>query len=140
MLTVAPCRPDGLLRETTGGTTMNDLRIVSAGTQLPVVLLTLQIRIWYVPTAAFGTLNVVAHVDDPGKKKLVRGMALPLGSQVRRISSSPLPGTQWLPETLMVCPGRPEAGLRGQLPSLQRSSWSGIWGNRSSRRGAPRRR
>jgi len=69
-----------------------------------------------VPGGTFGTLNVVAHVDDPGKKKLVRGMALPAGSQVSRISSSPLLGTQRVPEALIVWPGRPEFGPKVARP------------------------
>ena len=77
-----------------GGTTVNDLRIVSCGTQLPVVLLTLQIGSGRSPRRTFGTWKVVDHVEDPGKKKFVKGVALPVGSQSRRISSSPLPGTR----------------------------------------------
>jgi len=46
MLNDAPDRPDDLLSVTTGGTTVNDFRIVSWATQLPVVLLTLHTWIW----------------------------------------------------------------------------------------------
>ena len=44
MLNEAPSSPDFGLSATTGGTIVNDLRIVSCGTQLPVKLLTLHMR------------------------------------------------------------------------------------------------
>jgi len=44
MLIDAPVSPDGLLRLTSGGTTVNVFAIVSAGTHRPVKLETLQTR------------------------------------------------------------------------------------------------
>ena len=46
MLNETPGRPEGLLSATTGGTIVNGFKIESCATQLPVELLTLQMRIW----------------------------------------------------------------------------------------------
>ena len=99
----APGKPDFLLRLTEGGTTVNVFAIVSAGTHSLVKLETLQTRTVYVPGGTFGTSNVVAQVDEPKKFGVEPSdVALPDGSQINQIASSPLPGTHRLPETLIV--------------------------------------